>query len=381
MSVVAFPFKDEDPALVAANLRTAARHPAVDRVWAIAASGGGSTDGVADAAEQVWKAESTPVLVMRQQRLGGLRPGKGDGMNTAIREAAEAGVDRLHFYDADISNFDASWIDGAERAADRGFAVVRHRFPRSSTDAMITWMITRPSLAMIFPDSVLPRIGQPLGGEMLITEPVVRELASNPDVIRRSDWGIDTVITHATAALGYPMYEHNIPGGKRHTLYGSLEELEDMVVECLDAVCSLQGLIPPPDLVFEADPPAPVPEDLKKVIAYDIDRTIPLLAREWSAAERDLARGLPAGATALLASGPKPEYESKEADLWGEVLWHLLGNFDLTDPSWRSLAFRLWLTRVLSYTSRQVPLGYDEAIAYLETTIAEYEARAAAGDF
>ena len=68
-------------------------------------------------------------------------------MNTALRRAAATGFERVHFYDADIINFDNMWIDGAEEAADKGYDIVRHRFPRASTDAMITWMVTRPSLA------------------------------------------------------------------------------------------------------------------------------------------------------------------------------------------------------------------------------------------
>lgn len=375
MSFVAFPFKNEDIDVVAANLRTAARHEAVRQVWAIAADDSSSIDGVASAAEEIWSSESTPVVVLRQQRIGKLRPGKGDGMNTGIQSAAEAGADRLHFYDADISNFDESWIDGAEAAANRGFGVVRHRFPRSSTDAMITWMITRPSLALIFPGTVLPQLGQPLGGEMMVTAPVIEALASDAFVTDRSDWGIDTILTHATATMAVGVFEHHVADGKRHALYGSLDEIRDMVVECLDAVRSLRGRPKPPDgLRFEQDPEAPVPDDLKKVVAYDFDGTVPLLTSDWTDSERDLASALPP----LLASQfginqTRPEFEFMDERMWGETLMHLLVHFDLQATAWRSLAFRLWLSRVLSYTTRQVPLGYDAAIEYLEGTIRQYE--------
>ena len=88
----------------------------------------------------------------------------------------------------------------------------------------------------------------------------------------RSDWGVDTVITYATAAMGLPIYEHNVPTGKRHALYGSLADIRTMLVECLGAVKSLRGL-PPPDSPWESDPPAEVPEDLKQTVAYDATRT------------------------------------------------------------------------------------------------------------
>ena len=94
-------------------------------------------------AREVSRAQAKPVEVIVQQRLGTTER-EGGAMNTALALAARQGRDRVHFFDADITNFDASWIDGAEAAADRGFGVVRHRFPQGATDAMITWMITGP---------------------------------------------------------------------------------------------------------------------------------------------------------------------------------------------------------------------------------------------
>ena len=166
-SLVVFPFKEEDTSVVASNLTVAARHERVTEVWAVAAAENAAMGAVEAVAGDIHGAH---IEVFAQERIGSRRPGKGDGMNTAIARAAQSGFERVHFYDADITNFDRSWIDGAEAAADRGYAVVRHRFPRASTDAMITWMITRPLLAMLFPDTVLPRLGQPLGGELLLVQ-------------------------------------------------------------------------------------------------------------------------------------------------------------------------------------------------------------------
>ena len=378
MTVVAFPFKDEDINVVGANLRTAARHRAVRQVWAIAAGEGDFAEDVFGVAEEIWKSESKPVVVMMQQRIGRYRAGKGDGMNTGIRAAAESGVDRLHFYDADILNFDASWIDGAEAAADRGFGVVRHRFPRAATDAMITWMITRPSLAILFPGTVLPRLGQPLGGEMMLTRPVIESLAADTFVSDRSDWGIDTILTHATTTIGVPLFEHHVADGKRHALYGSLDELRDMLVECLDAARSLKGRPSPPDqLRFDRDPPGPVPRDLKQVVAYDMASTLPLLTAPMTTEERALAANLPGEVADLLdIDGSEPAHGFLDEALWGRALRHLLDSFDLGSKGWRDLAFRLWLHRVVAYTHHQVPLGYDRAIEYLEGTIRLYESTA-----
>ncbi len=372
VSLVVFPFKREDLDVVEANLRTAARNDRVEAVWAVGAGEGEDLDAVASVAGRVAGEEDVPVEVFAQERIGRFRPGKGDGMNTAIRRAASAGFGRIHFYDADITNFDGDWIESAETHADRGYSVVRHRFPRAATDAMITWMVTRPGLAMLFPGTLLPRLGQPLGGELLITGEIARRLAADPLVTARSDWGVDTVVTYATSAMGLPLYEHNVASGKRHALYGSLADIRTMVLECLDAVRSLRGL-PAPGSPWDSDPPAEVPEDLKRTVAYDADRTAALLTEPWSDREVELAETLP-GAASILANRTEPTFEFMDADLWGAILRLLFDRFVLGDPDWESLAFRLWSMRVLAYTTTVVSRGYDAAIDYLEETIATYEA-------
>lgn len=381
MSLVVFPFKAESPAVIKANFETAAGHGRVEEVWGVAASRGAALDRATELAQVVSSALRVPVDVFPQDRIGSFRRGKGDGMNTAIRRAVERGFGRIHFYDADITNFGANWIDGAETAADRGFEIVRHRFPRASTDAMITWMITRPSLAKLFPGTILPRLGQPLGGELLISGDVARRLSEDDFVTARSDWGIDTVITHATATMGIPLYEHNVAEGKRHALYGSLDEIRAMVVECLDAVGSLgQRDSPSPQASLEADPPSPVPEDLKRTVGYDVESTTGLLSEGWTEAEVDLVGSMgPDLAPMVLRNRAEPSFSFMDSETWGRVLDWLLDSFRLEEPAWRALAFRLWLMRVLSYTASHVPQGYDHAMEYLEGTIDRYEKSASRG--
>jgi mannosylglycerate synthase len=365
MSLIVFPFKREILEVVAANLEIAARHDRVDEVWAVAADEDNAMAEVAVVAADVGAAHSKTLRVFPQERLGRFRPGKGDGMNTAIAMAAERGFERIHFYDADITNFDATWIDGAEDAADRGFGVVRHRFPRAATDAMITWMITRPAMAKLFPGTLLPRLGQPLGGEILLTGDVLVSLANDPFVKARSDWGIDTILTHATAVIGDGVYEHNSPDGKRHALYGSLTDIRDMVLECLDAAASL-GDRPAPgdDVVFAFDPPAPVPDDLKETVAYDMTATRAAIAEPPDDDEGEIL-------ASLGVDGHSPAHI--DAGRWGHILDQLLTRFDLADEAWRSAVFRVWVERVITYTNTVVIHGYDHAMAHLETTIRDYE--------
>jgi mannosylglycerate synthase len=378
MSLVVFPFKSEPAAVVVANLATAATHPDVDEVWAVASEPGVAEQAVRAGAGSVATAAGTPIRVMVQDRVGELRPGKGDGMNTAIRLAAEQGRERTHFYDADITNFDATWITGAEWAADRGFGVVRHRFPRAATDAMITWFVTRPALARLFPGTFLAHLDQPLGGEILLTRPALENLAGSELARRRSDWGIDTILTYATSVMGLGVYEHHVADGKRHSLYGSLDELREMMIECLDAAASLVGLpAPSPGSPHGSDVPAQVPDDLKRTVAYDIEGTMRLLRVPWTEPERGLAARLPGdtGARALEPTSAE-DFSWMDAERWFDVHGFLVRNFVLGDRGWESLAFRLWLLRVLSYTTNQARDGYERAMAYLETTIERYEATA-----
>jgi mannosylglycerate synthase len=361
VSLVVFPFKDEDRSVVAANLTTAARHQRVDEVWAVAAAEDAAMGDVTSIAIEIESTSGSPIAVFAQERLGDYRPGKGDGMNTAIARAAERGFDRVHFYDADITNFDESWIDGAEQAADLGYEVVRHRFPRAATDAMITWMVTRPGLALLFPGTLLPRLGQPLGGEFLMTGEVIEALARDRFVAGRSDWGIDTILTHATSTLGVGVYEHNARDGKRHALYGALTDIREMVIECLDAVASLRGR-GQPDSTFESDPPAPVPDDLTQTVAYDLAATRAAIADPPDPAE-----------AAILDVLGVIEPDEIDGRRWLEIFPALLANFRLEEPAWRSAVFRLWVERVIHYTTHQVPLGYEAAISYLEGTITEFE--------
>ncbi len=375
MSLVVFPFKDEPASLVANNIRTAARHRVVEEVWAVAADEDSIANSLLAATRAISDETSTSIEIVLQQRIGSLRPGKGDAMNTAIRRAAERGWERVHFYDADITNFDESWIDGAESGANKGFGVIRHRFPRASTDAMITWMITRPAMAIAFPGTFLPRLNQPLGGELLLTRPALLALADSPTVADRSDWGIDTLITYETSVLESGVYEHHVQDGKRHALYGSLDDIRTMSLECLDAVASLQGRpAPGPRVPHGSDRPTRVPPDLKSTIAYDVEGSLRLLTSNWTPNEAELASGLPDNVGApFLENRVIPNFAFMDADLWFETLAYLIDNFRLGNFAWESLAFRLWLSRVLAYTTGQALSGYSQAMRYLESTIGDYE--------
>lgn len=372
VSMVIFPFKDELPEVATANLATAARHPRVNRVLAVGAEAGPLSAILEETAAALTHQTATEVEVVIQERLGDRRPGKGDAMNTGLRRFLTSGADRLHFYDADIVNFDDSWIEGAERAADQDYPIVRHYFPRASTDAMITWMITRPGFALTHPGSIVWRIRQPLGGELLLTRPVVETLVSDPLVTGRSDWGIDTVLTYATAATGLPIYEHYVRTGKQHTLYGSLDDIREMVVECFEAVRDLASLPSPASRAHVVEPESEATIEVATRVGYDVEATLRLLTAPWTSGEIEAARLLPPPmAEALLANQDAPSFAFFTAEVWGGVLSELLHSYEPT-PGWTGVLFRLWVARVLAYTTTTALGGHTAAMASLEAAVASY---------
>ena len=378
MSLVVFPFKEEDPVVATTNVWTAARHELVTEVLCVGSGRDDAYHAIDAMGPDVLAETGTPVQLVLQERIGALRPGKGDAMNTGLGWFLDQSqADRVHFYDADITTFHEGWITRAERAADRGFPVVRHFFPRASTDAMITWMITRPGLAMCFPDTVLPEIGQPLGGEVLFTRDVAAALRADPAVQAQSDWGVDTLYTIATAAAGFGTAETYEPMGKLHGLYGSLTDIETMAVECFAALQGARKMAVPPTIDHEMDSALQVSEEVKQKTAYSVADTVGLLRDSWTDRQVQLLDLFePAVARGMVAARDYPRLDFLDAELWGETYRVLLDSFDVGDRDWRSLLFRLWVARVLSYTVTEAIRGYDAAVGYLEGTISAYRSQA-----
>lgn len=369
LSLVAFPFKAEDPAVAATNLEVAARHPRVGAVLAVGAAEDDTYRHLAGVAPAIGRRTGTAVEVVVQDRIGERRPGKGDGMNTALRRFRDSDHRRIHFYDADITNFDASWIDGAEEAADEGFPVVRHYFPRASTDAMITWMITRPIFALAHPDSILWEIRQPLGGELLMSREAALAVDTDPLIAGRSDWGIDTVLTYATVALGVPIYEHYVADGKQHALYGSLVDIRQMLIECFEAAASVAALRDPGRPRHEVAPAAPAGPAIAHKVGFDVESTIHLLISPWPPEAVSAAAELPADLSRpLLANLVRPTFSFMDGDRWRRTLQALLERYEPA-PGWEEVLFRLWVARVLAYATREGLFGHSGAMEVLEEEV------------
>lgn len=382
MSLVVFPFKDEDPTVVTDKLWIAAAHPSVTEVLTVGVEHGSTFDGIERVREEIATSTGTPLRVILRDRIGSKRPGKGDNMNTALRYfLTQTDVGRVHFYDADITSFGPDWITRAEDAADGGFDVVRHFFPRSSTDAMITWMITRPGFAILWPDSELPKIEQPLGGELLFTRPVVEALVADARVQAQSDWGIDTLYTFATVQAGFSVYETYVPQGKVHALYDGLTDLRTMLIECFSAIQSLADERLINAVRHHVDEADDAPPSITEKIGYNLEATLHLLAEDWTVGQVALLdKFAPSVREGMLANRHRPTFLFMDEDAWYLAYRCLLDHFVLGDPDWEALLFRLWITRVINYTATRALRGYDHSQQYLQSAVADYRRPPGSGE-
>lgn len=381
MSLVVFPFKEENPDVLIGNVKIALAHPRVGEVLCVGAGEDHCFRAVSAAAPELSRAYGKPVTVVVQERLGELRPGKGDGMNTALKYLLEkTDHKRIHFYDADIVSFSEEWITKAEEAADEGYQVVRHYFPRSSTDAMVTWMITRTGFALLWPRSALPWIEQPLGGELLLTREAAEKLFADPRVLRQSDWGIDTLYTFSMVAHGLSVFEIYMDVGKLHKLYGALTDLKTMLIECFSAIQSLKGETVSPGTMHRIEYPGPVRQEMKEKVGYDFERTLWLLRENWTERQVELLELFPRRVReGMLACRDYPRFSFMDEEAWAETYLVLLEHFEPGEADWGELLFKLWIARVLGYTTAVALRGYDYAMHYLHRMVARYVHRALVG--
>ena len=160
--------------------------------------------------------------------------GKGGAMVTGLKHALTNGFRNVMFLDGDISSVTPHWITFLLKSMEEhGAAMARGYFDRSSLDAQITRHVTRPLMAIYFPEG--HRIQQPLGGELALTTELARFLLEKAPTAPPHHWGIDTFLTVNTVAAGFSVVEVYL-AQKTHKKK-SLTELRAMLVECFDEMC------------------------------------------------------------------------------------------------------------------------------------------------
>eukprot|EP00180_Rhodochaete_pulchella_P000227 Plantae.Rhodophyta-Rhodochaete_pulchella.ctg11594.p1 GENE.Plantae.Rhodophyta-Rhodochaete_pulchella.ctg11594~~Plantae.Rhodophyta-Rhodochaete_pulchella.ctg11594.p1 ORF type:complete len:496 (-),score=73.03 Plantae.Rhodophyta-Rhodochaete_pulchella.ctg11594:513-1958(-) len=380
LSLVCFPFKEEKLDIVITNIREAAGHTRVGQVLCVGFSDTNSPtwDAIAAEREAIEKDTGIRVVLRKQERLGNCRPGKGDGMNTALKYfLEETTFARIHFYDADIRSFSAEWISRAETGLDEGYDVVRHYFARSSTDGMITWLITKVAFAKLWPRSILPNIEQPLGGELLLTRKAAKICIEDPRVKARSDWGIDTLYTFVLVQENLPVIEIYSREGKLHALYGGLRDIRNMVLECFHAVQSLRGEAAPAGGVHRIASAEPAPAQVTEKVGYSIEKSMRLLGDNWTPMQEELLRKhFPEYiAVGMIRNKDWPNFDFMDEEAWLDAYDVLLEHFDIENEDWKEILFKSWVARVLNHTVNYCVRGYGVAMTRLHRYIEEVQHR------
>lgn len=196
---------------------------------------GWSTDDTYDRLQQALPAlrQRFPGKSIELQRSELRETGKGGAMITGLKCALAAGFEQVVFLDGDIASVTARWCELLLRGLnEHKAAMARGYFDRSPLDAQITRHITRPLIAIYFPEG--RAIHQPLGGEIALTADLGRFLLQQP-LAPPHHWGIDTFLTVSTVVGGFPLVEVYLTQ-KTHKKK-SLTELRSMLVECFDELC------------------------------------------------------------------------------------------------------------------------------------------------
>jgi len=163
--------------------------------------------------------------------------GKGIGMINGGLAAIKQGFDNIGYIDGDIYSPNISkWFPFLFDPLEDKVDIVKAAFSRNPTDGQITRHITKPLVAMFFPNAW--DIDQPLGGELAVKREVLEELFTK-GLAPPYGWGIDTLITIKSLSYGYTMGEVYL-GQKMHNKK-SLTHLRKMFVECFqEAVRTIQ---------------------------------------------------------------------------------------------------------------------------------------------
>ncbi len=163
--------------------------------------------------------------------------GKGIGMINGGLAAIKQGFDNIGYIDGDISSPNISkWFPFLFDPLEDKVDIVKAAFSRNPTDGQITRHITKPLVAMFFPNAW--EINQPLGGELAVKREVLEELFIK-GLAPPYGWGIDTLITIKSLIYGYTMGEVYL-GQKIHNKK-SLTHLRKMFIECFqEAVRTIQ---------------------------------------------------------------------------------------------------------------------------------------------
>ena len=372
--IVCFPFYNEKVKVIERNILRAGAYSAVREILCVGKEKNGCYQKLSERVPALQEKTKKKITLLLQKKYGSKRSGKGDGMLTALEYFLKTPYDRIHFYDSDITNFSKKWIERVERKSRQGFDVVRCFYPRSSTDAQITWHITRTGFAILWPQTEICFIRQPLGGELALQKKAVKKIFKK--ILNFNDWGIDTAITFFSFFEGCSIYEVYIKEGKLHKYYDSLEDLKTMCIECFSTLQELKkaSIKNTSGKYVREDIKRRVSPKVKTKLSYKIEKTLFLLKKGWTRKQLSYLKFFPKKVQKRMKECQNyPRFSFMTKKTWFETFKILVEKFKKGDKDWEELLFKLWVARVLDYTLKIAIKGYNYALDYLEKMIEDYK--------
>ena len=191
--------------------------------------------------------------------------GKGIGMINGAHAALKQDFDRVAFIDGDIYNPNmGKWFQFLFDPLERNTDVVKASFSRNPTDGQITRHITKPLIAMFFPNAW--EIDQPLGGEFSLKKEVLRDLFTK-GISAPYGWGIDTFITLKSLMYGYRVGEVYL-GQKMHGKK-TLTNLRKMFIQCFQEAVRMIQYFYSLDVRKKINPIIPVSSPFERDCCFD----------------------------------------------------------------------------------------------------------------
>jgi glycosyltransferase involved in cell wall biosynthesis len=168
-----------------------------------------------------------PVFFTKQE--GG--PGKGNGIRTIFRLAAENGASVVGLVDGDLISIRPGWVKALVEPVDKGFDLAVPYYERHKYDSVITNHVVYPFVASMYGTE----IRQPIGGEFGLSIKLVRKLLAHPKF--PEGFGIDIFIT-TTAIVEDMRIAETALGVKSHTSTKEYKDFEKFLIPMFSQVVS-----------------------------------------------------------------------------------------------------------------------------------------------
>jgi len=300
--------------------------------------------------------ETKKIEVIREKKfLKTKETGKGVGMINGGLAAIKQGYDRIGYIDGDICCPNISkWFEILFDPLEEDIDIVKAAFSRNPTDGQITRHITKPLIAMFFPNAW--EINQPLGGEFALKKDVLKDLFLK-GISPPYGWGIDTFITIKPLLYGYTLGEVYL-GQKMHNKK-TLTHLRKMFIECFKETIRMIQYFYTLPVRKKIKPVMRIPSPFKKDTCFDC---------EYMDIKREVERSLDSFKLMKRMYIPHDNifYDIKEANdfdsfykktqlmninIWVEMLYWFVKKYS---PAYLNQYYLRWKIRALSFCLHEI---------------------------